>query len=57
MAAHISLAGPNAFTGALTSSAGDDVTVTSVPSTVSSPLVDCRRAFVPLKSVLPDSPI
>ncbi|HEX4738194.1 MAG TPA: glycosyl hydrolase family 28 protein [Allosphingosinicella sp.] len=57
MAAHISLAGPNAFRGVLTPSAADDVSVTSVPSTVSGPLVDCGHAFVPLSSVMADSPI
>lgn len=56
-AAHIALAGPNAFRGVLVPWAADDVTVTTGPSAVSPPLVDCRGAFVPLKSVLPDSPI
>ena len=56
-AAHISLAGPNAFAGVLTASAANDVTVATIPSAVSAPLVDCRRAFVPLSSAMPDSPI
>jgi polygalacturonase len=56
-AAHISLAGPNAFAGVLTASTADDVTVTTIPSTVTAPRTDCARAFVPLSSVMPDSPI
>ncbi len=56
-AARIALAGPNAFTGILTPSAADDVTVATVPTTVSAPRTDCARVFVPLRSVMPDSPI
>jgi polygalacturonase len=56
-ATHFSLAGPNAFAGILSASPIDDVTVASIPSAASAPAIDCRHAFVPLSSVMPDSPI
>lgn len=56
-AAHIALAGPNAFAGVLTPSEERDVTVTTVPSNVTAPRTDCARAFAPLRSVIPESPI
>ena len=56
-AAHVSLAGPNAFAGILNPSPAADVTVSTVPSAVSRRPADCSHAFVPLSSVMPDSPI
>jgi polygalacturonase len=49
--------GPGAvsFSSLLVPSATNDVTVTGTPG-ISVPL-DCSKAFVPLKSVLPSSPI
>jgi polygalacturonase len=56
-ATHFSLAGPNAFAGILSASPADDITIASIPSAVPAPAIDCRHAFVPLSSVMPDSPI
>src|SRR5206468_623357 len=56
-AAHISVAGANAFAGVLTPSAANDVTFTTIGSKVAGVPIDCRHAFVPLGSVMSDSPI
>ena len=49
--------GPGAvsFASAISASAASDVTITGAPGT--STAVDCSNAFVPLSSVLPNSPI
>ena len=56
-AAHITLSGKNSFAGILVPSDASDVTVTTVPGDTSKPVLSCDGAFVPLKSVLADSPI
>lgn len=57
-ATHFSIyPGATAFGNLLTPSVADDVTVEHVESRASPPLRDCTNAFVPLKSVLADSPI
>ena len=55
-AAHINLVGKTSFAGIFTPSEAGDVTVTTVPASTTT-LSACDSAFVPLNSVLPDSPI
>ena len=55
-AAHITLMGQNSFANAFTPSDADDVTVKTVADSTT-PLSSCDNVFVPLNSVLPDSPI
>ncbi|MDB0567630.1 glycoside hydrolase family 28 protein [Ralstonia solanacearum] len=47
--------GPVSFANAIVTSSTTDVTVTGSPGTAAA--VDCSKAFVPLKSVVPTSPI
>ncbi len=47
--------GPVSFASAIAASPSTDVTVTGTPGTATA--VDCSKAFVPLSSVLPNSPI
>ncbi len=54
--AHITLMGQNSFTTAFTPSDADDVTVKTVAGSTTK-LSGCEGVFVPLKSVLADSPI
>ncbi len=55
-AAHLTLVGKTSFAKVFTPSDADDVTVKTEPSSATT-LSACDGAFVPLSSVLPDSPI
>jgi len=55
-AAHITLIGKTSFAKAFTPSDANDVTVTTEPASTTA-LSACDGVFVPLNSVLPDSPI